>query len=62
MDREQDRAHPSKKNRPLAAGKISVAHASVTAAVLVVVGLGLIFQLSLDTFFISLFYVAIMIA
>ena len=61
MDREQDRAHQSKKNRPLAAGKISVAHASVTAAVLVVVGLGLIFQLSIDTFYISLFYVAIMI-
>ncbi len=61
MDREQDRAHPSKKNRPLAAGKISVAHASVVAAVLVVVGLGLIFQLSIDTFYISLFYVAIMI-
>jgi len=61
MDREQDRAHSSKKNRPLAAGKISVAHASVTAAVLVVVGLGLIFQLSIDTFYISLFYVAIMI-
>ena len=61
MDREQDRAHPSKKDRPLAAGKISVAHASVTAAVLVVVGLGLIFQLSIDTFYISLFYVAIMI-
>ena len=62
MDREQDRAHPSKKDRPLAAGKISVAHASVTAAVLVVVGLGLIFQLSIDTFYISLFYVAIMIS
>ena len=61
MDREQDCAHQSKKNRPLAAGKISVAHASVTAAVLVVVGLGLIFQLSIDTFYISLFYVAIMI-
>ena len=61
MDREQDRAHQSKKNRPLAAGKISVAHASVVAAVLVVVGLGLIFQLSIDTFYISLFYVAIMI-
>ncbi len=61
MDREQDRAHPSKKDRPLAAGKISVAHASVTAAVLVVVGLGLIFQLSIDTFYISLFYLAIMI-
>jgi 4-hydroxybenzoate polyprenyltransferase len=61
MDREQDRAHQSKKNRPLASGKISVAHASVMAAVLVVVGLGLIFQLSIDTFYISLFYLAIMI-
>jgi decaprenyl-phosphate phosphoribosyltransferase len=61
MDREQDRAHQSKKYRPLASGKISVVHASVMAAVLVVVGLGLIFQLSIDTFYISLFYLAIMI-
>ena len=62
MDREQDRAHQSKKYRPLASGKISVVHASVMAIVLLIVGLGIIFQLSIDTFYLSLSYVVIMVA
>jgi len=62
MDLEQDRAHPSKKNRPLASGKIPIAHAGAMAIVLLIVGLGIIFQLSIDTFYVSLSYVVIMVA
>jgi 4-hydroxybenzoate polyprenyltransferase len=62
MDLEHDRAHPSKKNRPLASGKIPIAHAGAMAIVLLIVGLGIIFQLSIDTFYVSLSYVVIMTA
>ena len=62
MDLEHDRAHPSKKNRPLASGKVPIAHAGAMAIVLLIVGLGIIFQLSIDTFYVSLSYVVIMVA
>ena len=62
IDLEQDRAHPSKKNRPLASGKVPIAHAGAMAIVLLIVGLGIIFQLSIDTFYLSLSYVVIMVA
>ena len=62
LDLEQDRAHPSKKNRPLASGKVPIAHAGAMAIVLLIVGLGIIFQLSIDTFYLSLSYVVIMVA
>jgi decaprenyl-phosphate phosphoribosyltransferase len=62
LDLEHDRAHPSKKYRPLASGKIPIAHAGAMAIVLLVVGLGIIFQLSIDTFYIFLSYVVIMVA
>ena len=62
MDLEHDRAHPSKKNRPLASCKVPIAHAGAMAIVLLIVGLGIIFQLSIDTFFVSLSYVVIMVA
>lgn len=38
IDREQDRLHPKKKRRPLAAGTVSVAAAGVLAAVLLLAG------------------------
>ena len=38
-DREADRLHPVKRNRPIAAGLVSVRAASTTAAVLFVIGL-----------------------
>ena len=62
MDLEHDRAHPSKKNRPLASGKVPIAHAGAMAIVLLIVGLGIISQLSIDTFYVSLSYVVIMVA
>jgi UbiA prenyltransferase family len=40
-DREVDRVHPEKRLRPLASGELTVSEASVTAAVLGAIGLGL---------------------
>ena len=63
VDLEQDRTHPSKKNRPLASGKVPIAQAGALAIVLLILGLGLIFSLfSADTFYVSLSYVVIMVA
>jgi 4-hydroxybenzoate polyprenyltransferase len=63
VDLEQDRTHPSKKNRPLASGKVPIAHAGALAIVLLILGLVLIFSLfSTDTFYVSLSYVVIMVA
>jgi decaprenyl-phosphate phosphoribosyltransferase len=41
---------------------VPIAHAGALAIVLLIVGLGIIFQLSIDTFYVSLSYVVIMIA
>ena len=41
IDREADRAHPQKRERPIAAGEVSVASALVTAAVLVSVAIAM---------------------
>ena len=63
MDLEYDRLHPSKKNRPLASGKVPIAHAGAMAIALLIFGLGLIFSLfSIETFHVSLSYVVIMVA
>jgi 4-hydroxybenzoate polyprenyltransferase len=37
IDREADRRHPSKRNRPIASGRVTVAAALITAALLIVV-------------------------
>jgi len=41
LDVERDRAHPIKRDRPVAAGRISVAQAWLIAAVLLAIGVGL---------------------
>ncbi len=46
LDREADRAHPSKRTRPLAAGTVSVPLALATGGLLVALGLGLAFWLT----------------
>lgn len=46
-DRAEDRRHPLKRNRPLAAGTVSVAAASILAVVLAVVALALAAHLGL---------------
>ena len=46
-DRDSDRAHPEKKLRPIASGRVSVPLAIAMALALVTVGLGLLFGLGL---------------
>ncbi len=50
VDREKDRAHPKKRLRPIAAGKLSVRAALVAAVVLATIGLGLAIRLGLGFF------------
>ena len=47
LDAPRDRLHPQKRNRPIAAGLLSVRAASAAAAVMFVVGVGLSFLLQL---------------
>ncbi|MGD9685624.1 MAG: decaprenyl-phosphate phosphoribosyltransferase [Desulfobacter sp.] len=63
MDRETDRNHPTKANRPLASGRISTSSATAIAAVLILSALVMTFwhkQISLA--FILLAYLAVTIA
>ena len=45
-DREQDRLHPVKRYRPIAAGQLSVRTALIAAAVLATVGIGSAFAIA----------------
>jgi len=47
IDREVDRAHPLKRNRPIAAGELSVRAAVVAAVILLIAGLGVAASLRL---------------
>ncbi|MFH1721135.1 MAG: UbiA prenyltransferase family protein [Candidatus Altiarchaeota archaeon] len=46
MDREKDKEHPEKKNRPIAAGVVSIRGAAITAVVILAFALVLGFMLS----------------
>jgi 4-hydroxybenzoate polyprenyltransferase len=56
LDRESDRAHPIKKNRPIASGNLPVSLALATGIFLLLVSLTGAFLLSHGFFFISLVY------
>ena len=56
LDRESDRAHPIKKNRPIASGNLPVSLALATGTFLLLVSLTGAFLLSHGFFFISLVY------
>lgn len=62
LDVEEDRAHPVKKNRPLAAGRISARVALTLAAVLLVTGLAASWLLSPDMFPFLVLYVILNVA
>jgi 4-hydroxybenzoate polyprenyltransferase len=61
-DVEQDRIHPVKRNRPIAAGIVPVNVAWVTAIILAVAGLGAAFALGLALGAVTAGYVALNIA
>ncbi len=46
IDRENDRCHPRKKDRPLASGRLSVSTAIAEATVCIVLGFGIAFAIS----------------
>ena len=56
MDREQDRAHPRKRHRPIASGMLSVTVAKLAAAILAAVSLGLAYRLDFDLFLLLALY------
>ncbi len=57
-DREEDRLHPRKRLRPIAAGTVSVSAAALLAALLVVAGLGGSWFLSRGFFLVVVVYLA----
>ena len=59
FDRDQDRQHPEKRHRPLAAGKVSVALAWAAALVLLVLALTAAFALQHDFGVVAAIYVAL---
>jgi 4-hydroxybenzoate polyprenyltransferase len=61
-DREQDRLHPEKRRRPVAAGRLSVRTAVTSAVVLIVVGLAASLWLSGAFALVALAYVALLSA
>ncbi|MCY2927232.1 MAG: UbiA family prenyltransferase, partial [Planctomycetota bacterium] len=61
-DREQDREHPSKRNRPLAAGKVSLAAAVIEAALLLAAGLALVAPLGPGVLLLVVVYLALQTA
>jgi 4-hydroxybenzoate polyprenyltransferase len=61
-DREQDRLHPEKRNRPVAAGRLSAGVAVMAAVVLIVVGLGASMLISARFALAALAYVVLLSA
>lgn len=61
-DRDADRLHPTKRQRPIASGALPVSTAIVWAAVLTVIGLGAAFSLSVGFGVVGLMYVVLLAA
>ncbi|MGH8529574.1 MAG: decaprenyl-phosphate phosphoribosyltransferase [Nevskiales bacterium] len=62
MDRETDRLHPAKKQRPLAAGSVSLEVATLLFAALMAAGIGLAYALGYLFFLLVMVYLGINIA
>ncbi len=61
-DRNEDRLHPRKRNRPIAAGRVSIGSAGALAGALLVVGLGGAALLDRGFFVVALVYLVLQIA
>ncbi len=61
-DREADRQHPRKRNRPIASGKLPLSVALTAAVLLAIVSLSIAYYLTPSFFFISLAYFLIFLA
>ncbi|MDP4149116.1 MAG: decaprenyl-phosphate phosphoribosyltransferase [Bacteroidota bacterium] len=61
-DREDDRKHPVKKNRPLASGAVPAAHALIICGLLLVAGFGLAWFIRDKFLFVLAIYFAINLA
>lgn len=61
MDREQDKAHPNKRHRPIASGSLSVSVAQLAAAALAVVALALAYGLDFELFLLLALYLLLQI-
>tara|TARA_Y100001970_G_scaffold76719_1_gene97418 strand:+ start:19985 stop:20863 length:879 start_codon:yes stop_codon:yes gene_type:complete len=62
MDLSSDRRHPLKKERILASGKVTTNEAKIMFFILLITGLSLTYSITtVSTFYVSLFYVVIMI-
>lgn len=59
LDRERDRSHPEKRNRPIASGRLPISYAVGAAIALTLAGLATCAALSLTTFGWACCYVAI---
>lgn len=59
VDLNRDRQHPLKKNRPLAAGDISVSTAGVIGFILALGGLILAYYIGLGLFYVAISYLAL---
>ncbi|MEE9325422.1 MAG: decaprenyl-phosphate phosphoribosyltransferase [Dehalococcoidia bacterium] len=62
MDLEGDRAHPQKRHRPLACGKLSPATAKVAASMLLLASLPMAFILEVNFGLVALAYTSLMLA
>jgi 4-hydroxybenzoate polyprenyltransferase len=59
VDRERDRLHPLKKNRPLASGKINLQIASTIGLILAAIGLTISFTININLLIVSVAYLVL---
>lgn len=61
IDRERDRAHPLKKNRPIAAGRISTGTAGALFLIMGLIGMVISFLINTNVLIVSICYVLLMV-
>lgn len=61
MDRERDRNHPRKRNRPIASGRVSPSTATAAAVVCLAVGIGLLYALNQASLLVGFGYLGLQV-